>query len=389
MSEFIDKLTDLQKLVEYVKSNGGKVAENVSFQVIENEGIGIFAAEDTTAREVLVEVPFSICTSTDVMVNHPKLQPIFVDNPGLLSYPDEVAAIGLMYAISNPDADCPWKLHVQTMPNSINTPLFWSDSEVQELQGCTAYYLTGLMKNQIANDYAAIHYPLSQNYPSQLGKITIATYMWALSMVYSRSIEIVRNQRVVRCIVPVVDMANHDPNTTTEPCDTLFYDDKTDTVRFISATSFRKGDECFAVYGKYTNAKLLYTYGFVLMDNPYRAVDLWAKPNSSNYAWEQKHQILNSHPLTNNQWYDFSGTIRSNFIAPSLLATIRVIQTNEEEMELIENAFCGKIISVRNEQATYVSLKNLILLKMKVEKAEVIVYLLFYLTIVEPAFILE
>ena len=38
---------------------------------------------------------------------------------------------------------------------------------------------------------------------------------------------------------------------------------------------------------------------------------------------------------------------------------------------LVERAFQGRIISVRNEMATYISLKNLIVARMSVDKAEV------------------
>ncbi len=38
--------------------------------------------------------------------------------------------------------------------------------------------------------------------------------------------------------------------------------------------------EFFILYGQYTNTKLLYTYGFVLPDNPWKGVDWWVRvPN--------------------------------------------------------------------------------------------------------------
>lgn len=65
------------------------------------------------------------------------------------------------------------------------------------------------------------------------------------------------------------------------------------------------------------------------------------------------------------------GTIRDNYISPALLATVRVIQATEDEFQYIENAFNGEIITVRNELASFVSLRTLLTSKMKAELAEV------------------
>jgi hypothetical protein len=108
-----------------------------------------------------------------------------------------------------------------------------------------------------------------------------------------------------------------------------------------------------------------------MLSNPHRAIDLWTRVTPQVYRAQEKQKILQSHPLTCNQTYDFEGTLRDNFISPALLATIRVIQANDDtEMANIDFAFQGKMISVRNELASYASLKELILARLKVETAE-------------------
>jgi [ribulose-bisphosphate carboxylase]-lysine N-methyltransferase len=63
--------------------------------------------------------------------------------------------------------------------------------------------------------------------------------------------------------------------------------------------------------GSYSNAKLAYSYGFVVPETTIKTMDLWMNcpPNSRNAEW--KKQILSSQPLTKNQTYDFNGTLRS------------------------------------------------------------------------------
>eukprot|EP01037_Dinobryon_pediforme_P023755 gene23755-25304_t len=189
-------------------------------------------------------------------------------------------------------------------------------------------------------------------------------------MVYSRSAEIVRFGQTVRCIPPVLDMANHDPNLSALPSDALSFDPSSDSLQLKSVRELQPHDECTAVYGNYPNSKLLYTYGFVVHGNPHKAIDLWTKVTPTVYKAEMKQQILHSHPLTAVQTYDFSGTIREGFVSAALLATIRVIQATEEELPNIYKAFLGQMVSLRNEKASYVSLKNLLIARLNPETAE-------------------
>lgn len=175
----------------------------------------------------------------------------------------------------------------------------------------------------------------------------------------------------VRCIPPILDMANHFPVIGKCADDTLLYDDVLNQIKLVSVTDKNPNEECFAIYGNYPNAKLLYSYGFILPNNPHKAIDVWTRVSPQTLHAQAKQQILTSHPLTKEQTYDFDGTIRENYISAALLVTIRVIQANEEELPYVEKAYQGEMISPRNEAASYVALRNLLVAKMKVEQAEV------------------
>jgi len=155
--------------------------------------------------------------------------------------------------------------------------------------------------------------------------------------------------------------------------DTFCYSDETDSLHLLSFAARAPGDECFAVYGTYPNAKLAFSYGFVILGNPHQAVDLWTRVGPSTSQAERKQSILSAHTLTKQQPYDFSGTVRPGYISPALLATVRIIQCNEEEIETgaFQLAFEGRLVSVRNEVAAYTSLKSLIGARIKQEEAEV------------------
>jgi hypothetical protein len=372
MAETYDE-SHIQDLIAHVTERGGKVSEKIKFVHNEESGTGIFAACAIASRAVLVTVPFSECISTE-SVMATRISEIVNIRQGLLEYPDEVIALGLMYAATR-DSDgqdsSPWMKHVKTLPKTYNTPLYWTEEELNEIKGHNVFHLTNLMKRQIQADWESLHQPLTEAYPDMLGDATIELYQWALSTVYSRAVGIHRNGVYTRCIPPIVDMANHNPDAGSEAAETLSYDEVNETVSFINNTTKSAGDECFAVYGRYPNEKLLFTYGFVIPHSPIIAVDLWTRVTPSLSLAAEKQAILSGHELTREPTYDFEGTLRPGFVSSALLATIRIVQADAAELECAEAAFRGEMLSVRNETASYVSLRNLLLSGMQVNTAEV------------------
>jgi len=99
--------------------------------------------------------------------------------------------------------------------------------------------------------------------------------------------------RYSRCLAPVLDMCNHDPEVRETPCshvrvhgrwgargnrperliyvgwwcvvqvaesldDLLYYDDSKDVIVYRALKGVSQGHQCCLVYGPYSNAKLLY-----------------------------------------------------------------------------------------------------------------------------------
>lgn len=386
MVEFVgavsEQMRHLSKLIATVARLGGFISDSIEFKADASSGIGIYAKSHSDIviepGTVLISVPYKLCISVDMVLLTP-LKQIIDDMPDLLNYPDEILALGLMHArkplqqdediVINDD----YSLldHVKTLPLTFNTTLYWTDEEIVSLKPTNTFHLTRLMKNQITNDWGSIHQQLSRQYPELLGHITLDLYTWAISVVYSRAVGITRGDKWIRCIPPVLDMANHSPIENKEAADTFSYNELEDTINFSNAILTEPGSECFAIYGKYPNGKLAFTYGFSIFNNIHRAIDLWTRVSPNNYQAEKKQILLNNHSLTKNQAYDFTGTIRENYISPSLLTTVRVIQVADEvEMENVNKAFSGEMVSVRNEMASYSSLRSLLIARMNVDAAE-------------------
>jgi hypothetical protein len=190
-------------------------------------------------------------------------------------------------------------------------------------------------------------------------------------MVYSRAVGLHRNTVYTRVIAPVLDLANHNPSVGTETADTFHYNNDSGNLEFLSARAVQAGEQVFAVYGPYPNAKLAYTYGFVIHGQEPQAVDMWTRVTQSTSNAEAKNALLQAQPLTAEQTYDFAGTLRPNFISGALLSTVRVIQATPEELQALLDGttpYIGTMVSVRNETSTYTSLRELLLAKLNVAK---------------------
>ena len=197
-------VNSIQNLIDTVTTRsadeGAQVSSSIEFRYNDEAGVGVFAKEPIPSGKVLITVPFNQCISAESVMETAIGKEIISIRPGLLQYQDEVMALGLMYAVTlqkrgrkdENSALCPWIEHVNTLPTTYNTPLYWSEEELQELKGYNTYHLTNLMKKQIAGDWKALHLPLSEEYKELLGEATLELYQWALSTVYSRAVGIVR-----------------------------------------------------------------------------------------------------------------------------------------------------------------------------------------------------
>ena len=366
MTDFYDDDRDRKDSCDYLKSILiDKLIFNESCEIRNG---GIYATNKIKIGEVIVGIPFEDTINVERICKSP-LKVIFDSNPGLIDYEDELLAIGLMWGCV--DKTCDWYYHIETMPKTFNTPLFWNDDELEYLNGCNVYFITKMLKNQIINDWNNIYIGLKEEFPNLLGdnKINIDLYKWALAAIYSRACGFQRNGKYTRCIAPILDMANHHPiaSGTDGTKETFLFENE--ILKLMNTIERNKSDECYAIYGTYTNSKLLFTYGFTLDTNliPY-SIDLWPNLNKlSSY----KMNKINSLDLTKYaSRYDFTGSIRGSYhldlveFDSALLNLVRIINCNNEEdkddwIKINNDDYKGGIISHKNELATFVSLYNM------------------------------
>lgn len=121
----------------------------------------------------------------------------------------------------------------------------------------------------------------------------------------------------------------------------------------VAARSLVEGEEACLDYGPHGNLKLLQLYGFVMFDNPFDSLDIWALMDPAAPDFEVKDCAmtrLGLHP-------PFALTKQAPFLSPSLLACIRIQRAQGTELACLNNALKGPL-SAANEREMLTALKT-------------------------------
>ncbi|CAM9849329.1 unnamed protein product, partial [Chrysoparadoxa australica] len=336
-------------LMEWFQHNSGTTSGITVEDKGGDDGLSIVTSMALEKGQEVLRVPLALCITVD-SAKATELGPILAAQEPMDS--DEILALHLMLERKK-GKESRFHQYISTLPTAMDTPLFWSDEEVAGLlKGTMVQVLTEMMSVQLEKDWKELHEPLMDANPSLLGGLTIEDYRWALSCIWSRGFE--GGVEGQKCMVPVANAANHDPFQAgvEHLSDIVTFETATQSFVYKAGRHYEPGEEFYIIYGPYTNAKLLYTYGFVLPVNKFFGVDYWVRVPSTDELAGRKQSLLSAHPLTQQQTYDFRGTLLGNAISPALMATARIIQARPSDLR--DNgaaALSGKMISPSNEIA--------------------------------------
>lgn len=281
------------------------------------------------------------------------------------------------------------------LPQHFETPIFWSQEEIDSLTGSMLSHLVSALNRRIEQDFESTFHSLFDSYQDIFGdfRFSLEDYKWALSVVWSRAIGLTRGGKYQRVLCPMLDLANHHHSAT--PIEDAIQvheiheedDEKSIALSWVCKRSIKSGDQIQLKYGNYSNAKLLYTYGFVEDDNPIVKLDLWPSLQHNDPHYDFKARVLEAHEAQTT--FDFSGSLTGIFIvgdnqeekeekdisgerkalqlslSRKLLGMTRVLFLTPEEFPNASAAFRGRIVSLRNESAVYMALKSLCENKLK------------------------
>ncbi|CCI49071.1 unnamed protein product [Albugo candida] len=337
------------------------MTESLRFQNSKNnEGVGVYAAKSLLKDETTLEIPFHLMISK-VTAMQSDLSLLLQDQEELDQ--DEIVALFLMIERFK-SSDSFFEPFIQSLPSNCDLPVYWHEAEFAELDGTNVALLANIMRKRIATDFHAIHIPLltayEKNFKLKTSEISKSDYEWALSIIWTRAFGITRKGEYLRVLCPALDMFNHSTLVQESLDEFIKFDQENDVLAHSVVTATSANDPLYISYGPYSDAKLLYSYGFVSIEekNRFNGIDLWMRTPSTDPNYKLKQAILEANAATRDQTYDFKGTIHLDDVDERLLASVRIILLSHGEFPNYTKAFESSIVSVRNELAVYDALHD-------------------------------
>ncbi|UKZ70660.1 uncharacterized protein TrAtP1_011632 [Trichoderma atroviride] len=249
-----------------------------------NAGRGIVALQDIPADTVLFTVPRSAIVNIETSELRAKLPDVFLNQDTAMEVdnkpqqdPWSTLIIVLIYEYFKGDQSS-WKPYLDVLPASFETPMFWSDAEVDELQASATRSKIG--KTNAEEMFHAKILPVIRGNPdifqtsqakSDEELIQLAHRMGSTIMSYAfdfqnedeeeedDSEEWVedREAKSTMGMVPMADILNADAEYNAH----VNYGD--DALTVATLRTIKAGEEILNYYGPHPNSELLRRYGYV------------------------------------------------------------------------------------------------------------------------------
>jgi len=237
---------------------------------------GIFATADIPEDTMILEIPSEVMLSEATLAGHACHDFIVEHSP--LSTTNR-AALHLLYEKDHL-SESTWSEYIRQLPPHIPTTMFYTLEELEQLQNSTLVRYTMARKES-----ALVQYNVVQNWIERqravspckwtelnehgLPVFSVADWLWALSVFWSRAFSVKIDGDSMGSLVPVADMFNaQDPHSQEQQVRAVMKDN---TLQYYTVGSIAKDEEIFMTYGRlkqHSNAELLMDYGFVRPVNP-------------------------------------------------------------------------------------------------------------------------
>lgn len=177
-------------------------------------------------------------------------------------------AVALFLLFEKAKLNSKWRPYIDTLPDSLDSPLFWSDEELAELQGTQLLGSVLGYRQYVESEYnkllADVILPNPQLFDQSA--FTQEAFLWAFSILRSRTFSPLTGDDLA--LVPLADLVNHGPALDTEgpswekKASGFFSRQEYLTMR--APVAVKVGEQVVMQYGKKkSNGQLALDYGFV------------------------------------------------------------------------------------------------------------------------------
>ncbi|KAM0549818.1 hypothetical protein ACHAPJ_009257 [Fusarium lateritium] len=246
-----------------------------------NAGRGIIALEDIPAETTLFTIPRKGIINTETSELPKKLPDVFDldkpdedDAPGLDSWSSLILVMMYEYLQGEKSQ---WKPYFDVLPSSFDTPMFWNDNELDQLQASHMRHKIG--KANAEDMFSKTLLPIIQKNAGIFGAenkndvelIETAHRMGSTIMAYAFDLENDeeeeeqeadgwvedRDGKSMMGMVPMADILNADAEFNAH------VNHEEDSLTVTSLRPIKEGEEILNYYGPHPNSELLRRYGYV------------------------------------------------------------------------------------------------------------------------------
>ncbi|KAG3107336.1 hypothetical protein PI124_g13339 [Phytophthora idaei] len=336
---------------------------------------GVFIAEDVTPHTEVFSIPLDSVLSVKSLQEISVLQSIAFFQQLTPEREDDQLAITLLYEKFVQGSKSKWAKHIELLPQTYHNALYFEQEEIKALEGSNLFFIAQQMEEKVASDYArlkeSVLLELFENITEGITVdlfddfFSLDNYKWALSTIWSRFVSLRLDEAPVtaatsndsgvpvakqsfKAMVPVFDMLNHDPEAEMSH----FFDMDAQRFKLVSHQHWNAGAQMFINYGALSNHKLLSLYGFVIIGNPFDAVEMWLPMDeASTKFFHEKEQFLLINGL-DHATNPFELVAEESNDLLLMAARIQEIncETGEEFETLANKALDGEMASLKNEQ---------------------------------------
>uniref|UniRef100_A0A7N5P3P2 protein-histidine N-methyltransferase n=1 Tax=Ailuropoda melanoleuca TaxID=9646 RepID=A0A7N5P3P2_AILME len=276
-------------LMKWASENGASVEgfEMVNFK---EEGFGLRATRDIKAEELFLWVPRKLLMTVESAKNS-VLGPLYSQDRILQAMGNITLAFHLLCERADPNSF--WQPYIQTLPSEYDTPLYFEEEEVRDLQ-CTQ----------------AIHDVFSQY------KNTARQYAY-----FYKVIQI-----------------------------TTGYNLEDDRCECVALRDFRAGEQIYIFYGTRSNAEFVIHSGFFFDNNSHDRVKIKLGVSKSDRLYAMKAEVLARAGIPTSSVFALHFTDPP--VSAQLLAFLRVFCMTEEELKehLLGDNALDRIFTLGNSE---------------------------------------
>uniref|UniRef100_A0A8C5QDX6 protein-histidine N-methyltransferase n=1 Tax=Leptobrachium leishanense TaxID=445787 RepID=A0A8C5QDX6_9ANUR len=335
------------ELTAWARENG---ASTDCFDLAEfpDEGFGLKATHDIKAEELFLWVPRKLLMTVESAKNS-VLGSLHSQDRILQAMGNITLAFHLLCERADPSSF--WLPYIKTLPSEYDTPLYFEEEEVQQLQSTQAILDVFSQYKNTARQYAYF-FKLIQTHPSA-GKLplkdsfTFDDYRWAVSSVMTRQNQIPTEDgtRVTLALIPLWDMCNH-----TNGLITTGYNLEDDRCECVALQDFKAGDQIYIFYGTRSNAEFVIHNGFYFDNNSHDRVKIKLGVSKSDRLYAMKAEVLARAGIPTSSV--FALHITEPPISAQMLAFLRVFCMSEDELKdhLLGEHAIDKIFTLGNSE---------------------------------------